>query len=240
MLTEIQIEAASLMFMGQMGEQAIADRVHVDPRTLRRWRAMPEFIAELEQLHNDVCAGVRTNVLTFKEGRINAKIERYRALNQIIADRISYASAHLTGDRTGLMMRKVQTTKKSEFIYSVLDTALCRELSRLEKEIAHELGQDRPEPQPEPTTIFNRSALTDEEAEMLDFLLAKATQADPGEPTPEVTEVKPEQHEQEQPQRNTSTAYGNDDPQQVFPINIEDVKALFDKIDDLKKEVAIR
>jgi hypothetical protein len=240
MLTEMQIEAASLMFMGQLGEQAIADRVHVDPRTLRRWRAMPEFIAEIEQLHDNVCASVRTNVLAFKEGRINAKIERYRALNQIIADRISYANAELTGDRTGLMMRKVQTTKKSEFIYSVLDTALCRELSRLEKEIAHELGQDKQEPQPEPATTFNRSALTDEEAEMLDFLLAKAAQAEPGEPNPEVAEVTPEQHEQEQPQRHTSAVYENDAPQKVFPTNIEATKALLDKLDSLYQEAAIR
>ena len=240
MLTEMQIEAASLMFMGQLGEQAIADRVHVDPRTLRRWRAMPEFIAEIEQLHDNVCASVRTNVLAFKEGRINAKIERYRALNQIITDRISYANAELTGDRTGLMMRKVQTTKKSEFIYSVLDTALCRELSRLEKEIAHELGQDRQEPQPEPTRTFNRNALTDEEAETLDFLLAKATQAEPGESIPEVPEMKPEQHQQENAQCNVGSIYENEALEQVFPINIEGTKALFDKLESLHKEAAIR
>jgi hypothetical protein len=242
MLTEMQIEAASLMFMGQMGEQAIADRVHVDPRTLRRWRSMPEFIAELEQLHNDVCAGVHSHILAFKEGRINAKLERYRALHQIIADRITYANPESKGDRTGLMTRKVLITKKTEYVYSVLDTALCRELSRLEKEIAHELGQDRqdPQPQPQPATIINRSALTAEEAEMLDSLLAKATESAPSEPTPEAAEAAPEQYEQEYPQRHTSAACQNDITEEVIPINMEDAKALFDKLESQHKETAIR
>jgi hypothetical protein len=93
-ISNIQIDAAQLLYDDKMTDKAVAELVGVDVRTLRRWRELPEFKAEL-------AARIRQHAVVTKEGRISSKLERYRLLNQLISDRAQIADQNIPGAATG-------------------------------------------------------------------------------------------------------------------------------------------
>jgi hypothetical protein len=143
-LTRTQIDAAQLLFEDRTTDQAIADQLKIDTRTLRRWRDIPEFIDLLSSLRQEFIEQTNTRLLATREARLASKMDRHRLLTEIIRQRAAADDPSIPGADTGLLVKRTTQTKAGETTEYRVDHNILRELSRLEADIARELGQDKP------------------------------------------------------------------------------------------------
>jgi hypothetical protein len=143
-LTRTQIDAAQLLFEDRTTDQAIADQLKIDTRTLRRWRDIPEFIDLLSSLRQEFIEQTNKRLLATREARLASKMDRHRLLTEIIRQRAAADDPSIPGADTGLLVKRTTQTKAGETIEYRVDHNILRELSRLEADIARELGQDKP------------------------------------------------------------------------------------------------
>lgn len=138
--------AAQLLASGKMPETQIAEELGVNPRTLYRWRQHPEFAAEVEQIVASTAAALQAKGIAEKQNRIDALNERWRLMQQVIAERAELLRDVPGGGSTGLLVRQVKAVRISEDgpepieEYRV-DTALLKEMRETERQAAQELDQ---------------------------------------------------------------------------------------------------
>ena len=143
-LTKTQLDAVELLFDDQLTHIAIAEQLGIDVRTLQRWQEIPAFAQELSDLHEHHRNWNRKRAVYAKAKLFGAILDRYSALNRLIAERAKGADPDVPGDCTGLLIKKVIKTKNGVVIEARIDHVTLRELSRLEAEIGRMLGEDKP------------------------------------------------------------------------------------------------
>ena len=179
-LTKPQCEAVQFVFEDRLTDKTIAKRLEIDVKTLRRWKKMPEFTAEHENLQKEFIKRTRKRFLTNREARLNAKIDRHNMLTNIIEQRAAAADPTIPGADTGLMIKRVYTTKEKKYEEYRIDFAAIRELDRLETLIAKELGQDKaPLEVIEEEPKEDLSCLTNEELDVMIMIDNKVVKHNP-------------------------------------------------------------
>jgi hypothetical protein len=138
--------AAALLAEDGLPDARIAARLKVTDRTLRLWKAHPEFAARVKQ----VVAELGERSLRFAVGRRHRRVKaldrRWRKMKRVMAQRAAAPEmATVPGGTTGLLVRKVKSMGAGENAREVeefeVDTGLLKELRELEKQAAQELGQ---------------------------------------------------------------------------------------------------
>ena len=137
-LTKSQLDAVEMLFDDLMTDVAIAEAVGVDERTLRRWKQIPEFLEEFDQLGMQYHKITRQRCLNAKARRLDARLDRYRLLLLLIDERANAGDPAVPGDCTGLIIKRIINTKNGVVIEARIDHALLRELARLEDEFSRE------------------------------------------------------------------------------------------------------
>lgn len=143
-LNRRQAEALQLCFLDDMTDMEIAKTLHTSRQTLCRWKALPEFRRQLDELHTAALENVRRESIAVRSNRIAQLIDRARRMRALIQAR-SEEHADAPGGSTGLLCREVKVLGKGEDaevidIYKA-DTALLREMRETEKQIAIEVGE---------------------------------------------------------------------------------------------------
>jgi hypothetical protein len=118
-LSEQQRVAAIFVAEDRKTDESIAKLVGVTRRTIANWKNDPEFVEAVDGERKAIIVLARTRFVATKEGRLKLKIDRHRCLMLSIEDGIN------SRDPRG-------------------QVTLCRELSRLEAEIASELEPPLP------------------------------------------------------------------------------------------------
>ena len=167
-LTPPQIEAAQLIFTEELDLNTIAETIGIDSRTLRRWKELPEFVEEIKGLHKELAKCARNRILSTREARLSEKMDRHSTLKRIIRKRAAEADPKVPGADSGLMIKRVYTTKDGTYEEYRIDHVTLRELSRLEDQIAKDLGQDKTPPEEiKEEPIENIDFLTNDEVEVM-------------------------------------------------------------------------
>ena len=125
-LTAQQQNAVTLLLDVRLSAAQVAEKLGINDRTLRRWQEMPEFAAIIAEAREQLFKRNRQHMLACQQGRLDTKLERHRKL-----------SAKLT--------RVLDDSDILSLEHTRIYLAISRELSRLEAEIARELGQEKPE-----------------------------------------------------------------------------------------------
>jgi hypothetical protein len=143
-LTKSQIDDVELLYDNQLTDIAIAAQIGIDVRTLRRWQQLPEFAAELAEVHAAYRVHVRQRCLPVRLKRLGEKLDRYAALRRLIDERTDNADPAVPGDCTGLIIKRIINTKTGVHIEARVDHATLREVSRMENELSAEIVDDTP------------------------------------------------------------------------------------------------
>jgi transposase-like protein len=140
-LMQPQLEAVELVFEDRLTDLAIAEKVGIDVRTLRRWRKLPEFAAELQEIRYLFAHTVRQRSAIAKVRRLDDLFDRHRLLRNVIAERAAHADPEVPGDNTGIILKRFVNTKEGLFVETRVDHATLRELSHLESAITAQIVQ---------------------------------------------------------------------------------------------------
>lgn len=142
-------DAALLVAEDDLTDTAIAEKVGIGRTTLFMWKQQPEFQARVKQHIADLEAAVLKYAIAKKRNRVarqNADWERLERIREQRAD--NPALGGVAGDETGLMIRQfkvIGTGHNAQTIEEyVVDTALVKARSDLEKQAAGEVGDDPP------------------------------------------------------------------------------------------------
>jgi rRNA maturation endonuclease Nob1 len=142
-----------------MSDEQIAKECGINRATLHRWKQKDFFKAAVAQIRDIFSQQVTTEGLARMEVRVREKRDRHRAIKQELAIRAqmfkedppshaNVSGAQGSGDTlgaTGYVVRKLKMIGSGPAAKTVeeyeIDTRSSQELSRLEEEIAVELGQ---------------------------------------------------------------------------------------------------
>jgi hypothetical protein len=145
-LTERHHRAAALVAADDLTDEDIAAQAGITRRQLTAWKQHPDFDA-LVQHHLDVFRRrVESRGIASRHRRVASQDERWRKLQQVIAERASDAAwADVPGWTTGLLVHQTKQIGSGANAQVVdefaVDTGLLREMRELEKHAATELGQ---------------------------------------------------------------------------------------------------
>lgn len=138
-----RLVAASLVAQDELTDEAIAASLGMSRRTLTKWKARPEFAAEVERIRAKCRAVVEAHALGTVAGRMSEYQHRHELMKQVIADR-AVAGGNAPGAKTGLLVKTYKIVGGQES-YPVeewqVDTGLLKELRELEKQVSIEQGQ---------------------------------------------------------------------------------------------------
>jgi hypothetical protein len=139
-LTEQQNKAVGYIVDDRKSNEAIAAIVGVTARTITNWKHDPEFKDAVDVLRAELFEQARQEFLTNRAGRLSHKMARHRRLSQLIVE----PDVTLGGMEIlpGCPTPPMSTTDKVNFLVECKAiSAISRELSRLESEIAAEHSQ---------------------------------------------------------------------------------------------------
>jgi hypothetical protein len=140
-LTKKQDQAALWVAEGQMADEAIAAKLHINPATLWRWKQQPDFAAVVAKHKAAWAAEIEQEGIANRQNRVNALNERWRLMQQVIEARAADESMTGPGHETGLLVRTYKPGKYRNVEEYRVDAALLAELRAHEKQAAEELGQ---------------------------------------------------------------------------------------------------
>lgn len=138
--------AARLIAEDEKPDREIAGIIGVNPLTLWRWRASPEFMQRVEGFVSEYRARIRRSGIAVLENRIAKLADIQWRMDQVIAERAkAYGKPEIPGGSSGLVAMETKGIgSKGEFRiveeYKV-DAALLREYREFLKEGAQQLGQ---------------------------------------------------------------------------------------------------
>jgi hypothetical protein len=142
-------DAALLLAEDELTDTAIAEKVGTTRQTLHTWKQHPDFKARIAEHIAELEASVLRYAIAKKRNRVgrqNADWERLERIRELRAD--NPALGGVEGDETGLMIRQfkvIGTGHNAQTIEEyVVDTALVKARSDLEKQAAGEVGDDPP------------------------------------------------------------------------------------------------
>ena len=138
-----------------MTHNNVAAEIGVNVRTLRRWRALPEFIESVNAIRKELFDRNRENPLASRDAQISVKMTRYELLKASLA----------------------RSTELSDtYADKRIELAMSSELSRLDVEIAKDLGRYLLPPEPVVDKRRQKqdiSCLTDDEMEVVNIIFNK-------------------------------------------------------------------
>jgi hypothetical protein len=143
-------QVAALLATGHTIKSA-AKIAGVDEKTIDRWKREPRFLTAQQQAVDELRTRVLTHGAALKEVRILAKRKRLRDLMRICRKRAGKPEMGAADwDSTGYMLQRIKGLGSGDNFSVItefeLDTALLGEISKLEREIAEEMGQLRKPP----------------------------------------------------------------------------------------------
>lgn len=112
--TERSEQAAVDVAQDTLSDAQIAAKAAVNPRTLDRWKAHPEFAARVEAHVATYRRIVRSRGIAIVENRVDALSERWRRLQRVIDARAQEMAGECAGGETGLLVRQVKFVKVLE------------------------------------------------------------------------------------------------------------------------------
>lgn len=171
-LTRVQERAAILVADDAKPDRQIAAALHVDKRTLERWKQIPLFAQRVDEVRAQMAAALEAEGISNRQNRVKAQNERWDLLRRLIDERSRDPLLRgIPGGSTGLLVGEpvvikvygadqgeagepdvLVPTKRSEIVYKlVFDRSVLQELRELEKQVAQELGQWAPKTKTEVT-----------------------------------------------------------------------------------------
>ena len=144
--TRRRLTAAAFLAEDDLVDEAIASRVGVTSRQLRKWKRCPEFAARVEALAEQRARAVVVRAVARRDRRLKALDDRWRALRQVISERgADPEMADVPGGKTGLLVRTTRGVGRGEDYQLVteytVDVALLKELREHERQGAIEAGE---------------------------------------------------------------------------------------------------
>ncbi len=138
--------AAALLAEDGLTDARIAARLKVTDRTLRLWKAHPEFAARVKQIVADLGERSLRFAVARRHRRVRAMNDRWRKMKQVLRERAAAPEMeNVPGGKTGLLVRKVKSIGGGDSAREVeeyeVDTGLLKEIRDLEKQVAQEVGQ---------------------------------------------------------------------------------------------------
>lgn len=145
----------------------VARTINATPEQLRRWRAHPEFQAEVNKVSAQATEKIYESGLALKSRRVMELQKRHALLTEVMERREEWAAVNaednivtdtiageaimIPGLDTGTIVLRRKSVGSGEnqhiFLEAEIDLPLLRELRAIEEHIARELGQWRPEAQ---------------------------------------------------------------------------------------------
>lgn len=144
--SKVKEDAALLVAVDELTDDAIVANLGIGKRTLGDWKAHPDFKARVDSHISEFRARVRRRGIAIVENRVAHLQRRHDKLNQVIIERgQSLEMQEIPGGKTGLLVHNVKSVGYGENservdLYEV-DTGLLQELRQHEKQAAQELGQ---------------------------------------------------------------------------------------------------
>lgn len=144
--SELSEEAAKDLSLGELSDEAIAEKAGVSRRTLATWKLHPEFATRVAEILDAFRARIRRRGIAILERRVDALDDRWRRMQRVIEERgADPKMVDVPGGATGLIVHNVKGVGKGDDfrlidLYEV-DTGLLKELREHEKQAAQELGQ---------------------------------------------------------------------------------------------------
>lgn len=141
----VKEQAALAVAEDRLPDAEIAAAAGVSRQSLERWKLKAEFRARVEELRAAIRARVREHGIAVVENRVVALNERWRLMQQVIAERGAALAGECPGGGTGLLVRQVKQIGQGRDAQVVeefaVDAGLLRELRGHEEQAARELGQ---------------------------------------------------------------------------------------------------
>lgn len=138
--------AAQLLAEDRLTDDEIAEQVGVSRRQLARWKEWPEFAARIDSLVEEWREKVRKRGIADKSRRIAALDDRWKRMQQVIAERAADPDMQdVPGGKTGLLVKQYKSVGRGDDSRTVeeyaVDTGLLREMREAEAQVSKELGQ---------------------------------------------------------------------------------------------------
>ena len=166
--------AASLLAIGELTNDEIAERLDIGIATLYRWKNYQEFKDHVLKLRAALREEVLYNEIADIVHRVRRYNKRWKQIDRLIDARAKQHS-NIPGGDTGLLVRDIKGRAEHDVYF--FDAALIREERELAKQTAQDLGQWTEKHE------HDFSRLSDEEliAKAKEFLAGVFTQeSDPG------------------------------------------------------------
>jgi hypothetical protein len=147
--TKTRSDAAILVAADELTDIEIAAKLNIGARTLYNWKAAPEFQERVKEKVAELDAAITKFAIAKRRNRVarqNADWERLERVREMRAD--NPALGGVAGDETGLLVQQwkvIGTGHNAQTVQEiVVDTALVKARSELEKHTAGELDQTPP------------------------------------------------------------------------------------------------
>lgn len=154
-LTLKQQTAVDLLVRDDLVDGEIAKHLGINPVTLYRWKKLPQFIAAMQAAKQDLAEKLRLETIATKQYRIDAQVERWKALEAIRAARKTdpQLSKFPGSSDSGFVTAELKLVKivdetadgggvsYREFWAHAFDRGLFDAYLAVEKHIAQETGQ---------------------------------------------------------------------------------------------------
>ncbi len=138
--------AAIELAKDDLRDDVIARNSNVSPRSLARWKTVPQFIERIEQHKVRLREEVLKHGIADKVERVRAQNDRWMRMKRVVQERAeSLEMQDVAGGKTGLLVRQVKSIGYGEDAQLVdeyaVDTGLLKAIAEVEKQAAQELGQ---------------------------------------------------------------------------------------------------
>jgi hypothetical protein len=197
-------EAAALLALAELTDIEVAAKVGTSDRTLRSWKAHPEFAARVVELVREMGEPALRHGIALRNRRLKEMNFRWNLLQKVISDRAADTRMEgIPGGPTGLLvieeaetvtLKNADGSERAEVVpvKVAVDTAMLKEMRELEKQAAQEVGQwvNKIAPtNPDGTDEFHAGVFADDEvAAILERLAARLGLAAAGQVGPEPEE----------------------------------------------------
>jgi hypothetical protein len=142
-------DAALLLAADEKTDTEIAEAVGVSRQTLHTWKQHPDFQAKIKEHIAEFEASIKRYAIAKRRNRVarqNADWERLERVREMRANNPAFGG--VAGDETGLLVQQwkvIGTGHNAQTVQEVVvDTALVKARSELEKHTAGELDQTPP------------------------------------------------------------------------------------------------
>lgn len=138
--------AAQLVADGQLTNEQVAARCGVTRQGIDKWKAHPDFKAEVARILAETRAALVARGIADKQNRLDYLDDRHVRMRRVIAERAADPiMAGVAGGTTGLLVHRERVIGAGRNAQRVdefeVDTGLLAEMRATEKQAAVELGE---------------------------------------------------------------------------------------------------